>query len=259
MYTRNRTFLTLAVVAMASLFVAGASADAAIIVAESFGGDGTGQLTGTSADTFAITAAGASATWQAVGNNRNTDGTSLAADSTAFLALGSHINAVKGTASGLFTLSATLTEPSKWITVGFFYGTPTLANNLTSNNMAATMLVNSNQIQHFGPDKASAGGHTGGSGTTLCTIVLDLTPGGGYNGSDNFGTATYYDGTTATPSTGSYTFTSAIDFVAIGMTDWVGTGTVADLTLTQVPEPATMSLIAIGGLGVLLKRRRRRA
>ena len=33
----------------------------------------------------------------------------------------------------------------------------------------------------------------------------------------------------------------------------------ARIAITEVPEPATMSLLAIGGLGVMLKRRRRRA
>jgi len=42
---------------------------------------------------------------------------------------------------------------------------------------------------------------------------------------------------------------------ADGSNDGLYTG----LTLHTIPEPATMSLLAIGGLGVLLKRRRRRA
>ena len=40
-----------------------------------------------------------------------------------------------------------------------------------------------------------------------------------------------------------------------GQRQWVADS----VTLTVVPEPATMSLLALGGLGVLLKRRRRRA
>jgi hypothetical protein len=57
---------------------------------------------------------------------------------------------------------------------------------------------------------------------------------------------------------------SAVDLTLVqtGLVDG-GLGTVTTtfdtVTLTIVPEPATMSLLAIGGLGVLLKRRRRRA
>jgi hypothetical protein len=83
-------------------------------------------------------------------------------------------------------------------------------------------------------------GPDGNTGPRTVTITLDLTPGGGYNGTNNFGTVTWSDSVLGT--IGSFTYTSARDFGSIlisGANPF--TGAISNLALEQV-LPAVAAL-----------------
>ncbi|MDT8390064.1 MAG: PEP-CTERM sorting domain-containing protein [Lentisphaeria bacterium] len=259
------------------------NATAATIVTENFGG-GTGNLNGTTADTFdaAITTVGGSATWVA---DTTAGATSLfQADgvinyvtgfgaATAFLNMGSYINDAKGTSNGLFTLSATINSTrasNVWVSLGFF-DSPTTLSSFTSTGLG-TIIQRSPGYLNGGTGSTGlqeldmwggAGTGTGGvdgpelaSGPQLVTIVLDLRT---HNNTDDFGTVTWYDGTTAGTNLGSYDYLADNSFDAIGISQAGSDGTVAGLTLEQfqVPEPSTAILAGLGLAGLSLRRRRR--
>lgn len=251
------------------IFMAGTSGAQTLIVAEDFGGDGTGNINGTTADTFAsgITSASGSSTWVTPTSGYLDDGSISSDNSVGYLNLGSYINDSKGTASGKFTLSATLDVLSgnNWVGFGFFESnTPATDNNFTNTVDSAGMGViiyrTSNALDGFpGPASGGPGSVTSGTGSgapELLTIVLDLTP-SAYDGSSNFGTITFYKGdTTSGTNIGAYTYDADQSFGSIGMTVASSPGTISDLALTQVPEASTSLLLA--GLGMLTLLRRRR-
>ena len=233
------------------------------LVAESFGG-GTGPLNGAVAAPFApvITAAGGSATWTA-GVSFLANGT-VSADAenrSAALNLGSYINATKGSSAGKFELSLTLSPVTgSWISLGFAVeNAPSTAKNFTNTGTGAsttglgTVIYRSNpssparELDLFGGPGNTNGidGPDGNTGSRTLTVTLDLTPGGGYNGSSHHGKVTWSDsvlGNIGTP----HVFTTATNFGSILISEsGSSSGTISGLTLKQVTvdtAPVVLSL-----------------
>jgi hypothetical protein len=254
-----------------------------VIVSESF--TGTGVLHATAADSFsaAVAASGGSGVW-AAGSAFSKDGTVAAVDgnSSAYLNLGSYINDSKGTAQGWYRLSASISATTgAWISVGFsVQNTPSTERNFTNtpagtprSDGAATMIRRSvtanpaNEVDAFRLNDAGTGqtqldGPDGLLGTRVLTIELDLTPAGGYNGVNNFGTARFHDvGFNPTVPFLAYTYTSNVSFGAIFLSEAdqatgpESGGTISALTLVQVPEPSGAALVAVA-LALMPRRRR---
>jgi len=213
--------------------------------------DGTDALHGTTPDTTI-----ASNTWTAnsafqengiiaVDGSVNDDGAYLAFTPTSGL---------------VYTLQVTVTEPtnsvnsSNWAGLGF-----TADNDISSgtgihestNTASPWMLYRQNgQVVTF--DGPGTGGLTATllgaySGTQTMRIVLDTTA--------SQWTAEWFMGAT---SVDTVTYTSGnptINHVAIGR--GVGSGiTFSDFSLTSVPEPSAATLVALGGLAFLRRRRK---
>jgi hypothetical protein len=85
-------------------------------------------------------------------------------------------------------------------------------------------------------------GPDGNTGFRTLTVTLDLTPAGGYNGTNNFGTVTWSDsvlGVLGTTST-SYTYPTARNFGSILVTQASGSkGTINALALYQIAPANT--------------------
>lgn len=259
---------TLALLAASTLASAAGQAVSAttIIVAEDFAGPAATNLGGTAADTFAsgITVAGGSATWSANGV-WDADGTvSVAGGSSgASLDLGSYIDDAKGTADGLFTLTVTVSETAgEWISLGFASAeTPNINTNFTAANGVATIIYRSaDELDMFaGPNTAKGADGPGPApavtGARTLSIELDFTPGSGYDGITDFGTVTYSDSILGTLGGGGLELPN-VNFGSIYLSEaGNSSGTVSNLTLTQVPEPGSLALLALGGLSMLRRRR----
>jgi hypothetical protein len=214
---------------------------ATVIIAENFGGDGTGALHSTTADIFSsgITSAGGSATWAAAAGFKDNGSVSPVFNQSAYLAVGSYINATKGTASGLFTLSATLTKSTtgSWGSIGFFRN-PAITADFTQpsgNGIGLATLIyrTSGELDGFGGPGSlnNVDGPDAQSGPQLLTVVLDLT---GHDNSTNFGSVSFYQGT-ADPGKllGTYHYTADYSFDAIGLSQASYNGTFSGLQLVQ--------------------------
>jgi hypothetical protein len=243
-----------------------------IIVAEGFGGDGTGDLDATAADTFysGITAAGGSATW-AANSGFDDNGYVSAARKAAYLNMGSYINDTKGTADGLFELTMAISETTgSWISLGFGKeNTPSTDRDMTGGTNVSpqptltttglgTIVYRDalNELDMFGGPAAGGvvDGPDNNTGARTLTVTLDLT---GYNGTTNFGKVTWSD--SGLGVLGSYTYTAAQNFGSILITASGATatsGTISNLTLSQsIPEPATIGLLLIGSVMGLRRRK----
>jgi hypothetical protein len=211
------------------------------LIAENFGGDGTGTLSGTAADIFSpgITSAGGSATWAAAAGFKDDGSVGPAQFQSAYLPVGSYINATKGTASGLFTLSATLTKSTAgdWGSIGFFRN-PVINTDFTKptgNGIGLATLIyrTSGELDGFGGPGSlnNVDGPDAQSGPQLLTVVLDLT---GHDNSTNFGSVSFYQGT-ADPGKllGTYHYTADYSFDAIGLSQASYNGTFSGLQLVQ--------------------------
>ena len=221
-----------------------------IIVKENFGGAG-GPLGGTDADSFfsGLTSAGGSATWVASGDFRD-DGVvnGVGAGSSAHLNLGSYINDAKGTDAGQFELTASVSETTgSWLSLGFStFNSPDTNQNFTnpSTRGIGTILYRdaANELDMFrGPQTTIAvDGPNDLTGTRTLTVSLDLTPAGGYNGVDNFGTVTWSDSVLGV--LGSATFPTEQDFGALLLSQASGSsGSFSELSLLQ-PGASELSL-----------------
>ena len=233
--------------------------DVVPIVAEYFGGTGSAGLNGTSADTFAaaIATAGGSATWTAGSSFRNSGTVTVdTANTGASLNLGSYINAAKGTANGKFDLTMTISETAgSWVSLGFTsQNSPAVNKNFTDVGLgvpgstlgiatiirrSTTSIGNANRIDAYaGPTNTNPITGTAQTGSRTLTVSLDLTPGGGYNGSTNFGTVTFADSVAGT--VGSFTYTTNPAFGAIFLSEENSSGgTISNLYLTQTIDTST--------------------
>ncbi len=259
---------------LVALFTAGITitfSNAAVIITENFGGTGSGGLNGTAADTFSsgITTAGGSSAWVANAtllDNGTINTASVANRVSAHLNLGSYINDAKNTAAGKFVLTTTITTTTgNWLSLGFSE-TGNTGSNFSANNGYGNILVRATGDidQYRGANtgsEVSANDTIIGNINQTVTITLDFTPGGGYNGTTNFGNVVFsvagVGGYTTAPSV--FTTNAPIQFLTLG---WGGltnpgpvTGSYASLSLTQIPEPG---VALIGSLGLLCLLRRGR-
>ncbi len=247
-----------------------ASSQAVVIIQESFGGLVGDPLNGTFADVFAsgITSAGGSSTWGASTSfkaNGSLENTGNATDGSASLTLGSYINNAKGTANGKFTLTATIAAPTgsdndngTWVSVGFFNAAIASGEMFVENSKGiATSLTRRVDSSDYFPVPGTGNSINAitGTGTRTYTTVLDFTLGGGYNGTSNFGTVTFFSDNGPVGGN-SFTYTSTQDFTGIGFTfNDSPNSALSNFKLEQVPEPSAVLLGAIGALALLRRRK----
>lgn len=254
-----------------AVLLASASQAAITLMNQSFtlDGDDSPTINGTAVG-GANTTAGVASTWTAAtGTNGvlRTDGEIFGnvGSASAFVGLGSLIDDSKNTSSGLFTLTATLSEPTgnNWTSVGFFTK-GTIGENFTGNTAAGvgTVLYRTTPALDFfkGPDTGpgSISDITGVSGSQTVVVVLDLTSAGD-TGAGDFGSVSFYrDSVSAANLVVTQDFEEAISIDSVGISTAVTTGALESIELTQVPEPSTYAIWAgLMTLGLVLYRRRR--
>ena len=245
---------------------------ATLLVAENFGGDGTSDLAGTTADTYdaGLTASGGSSAWGGDGNIEN-DGTTNGNNAKViYLSLGSYIDDSKGDADAIFELTVTSNanpNTGSQSGIGFLSfsniampGSGTTTHTIASvgSNFAGTTVgYGFGDIDINGVTTTSTGNpHT-------LTIGLDLTS-TYYDGSTQFGQITLSDsveGELATTILTSDTSFSSISFV-LSLNTQRARLQFSNLTLTQaeaqtqIPEPTATAIFGACGLLLLLRRSR---
>ncbi|MHB1767406.1 MAG: PEP-CTERM sorting domain-containing protein [Phycisphaerae bacterium] len=243
--------------AFAMLGMTASAASARIIYQDSF--NRTGLL---NASTPSPTDTGG-ATWTA-GSSITTTATSggyaslTSANSMAYLPF----TPVSG---NVYTLTASLNPTpgttTNWLALGFFpqsgsnaSGAPLVGGGVVvlERDNRGSQVFNGDQVGANGPTSPNSTGYTTWS-ITLNTTQSDWTASfseDGVAGETNFQTFTYGG------SNGGSNANPTINTVGFG-TDTMA-GTVQDFTLTNsVPEPATLALVAVSGLGLLLLKRRK--
>ncbi len=231
-----------------ALSAAPQQADAGFIYQESFADDTGGpNLHGTKPNDAGTETWVADTAWSETGNKTTT------AVANAFLPF-------SPVAGNVYTLAATLNPDfgttTKWIGLGF------TANNtlgidfwMPPNNAAPWVLFRDNDaaanvITTFtGPGVTGPAAHDltpDKVGAVEFAIELDTTAAA-------WTVEWFEDGN----SLGTHTYTTNPTITHVGFGALANTGSVSDFSLT--PEPATMSLLALGGLAILRRRRRTRA
>ena len=222
-----------------------------LLIEENFGGSATG-LNGTGADIFdpALITSGGTATWLA-GASFLANGTIVSdtAQTSASLNLGSYLNGRKGLTDGKFILTATISETTNtWISLGFSQLNVPASNQNFTNASASGVATLIYRAQNASPpgeldmfpvlnSTPIIDGPDGNTGPRTLSVTLDLTPAGGYNGTNHHGTVTWSDSVLGV--IGTHTFTAAVNFGAILLTEGnTTTATVSKLSLIQVfPTP----------------------
>jgi hypothetical protein len=242
---------TTTLAALAGLALAAGSAQAAVIYNETFSGLGTTDLNGTEPDDTT----GAN-TW-AASTNWNKDGSvdaSGANDDNAFLAF-------TPVAGKIYTLTATLTQPTgaSWAAIGFTENadtTTTADSDFWRNIPAATApwvlyrAASGNVDSFLGPltgGVADEGDHPGG---ITMSIVL--------NTEAAAWTAEWFVGASSVRSETFGSNPTGINYVGLGR-DGGTDVTFSNFSLsdnTVIPEPSTTALLGLGGLALILRRRK---
>ncbi|WFB35264.1 PEP-CTERM sorting domain-containing protein [Kiritimatiellota bacterium B12222] len=237
-------------------------------MSHAFGGLASETINGQDATVFnsGITAAGGSATW-AASTDFKADGTVTGADSDAArLNLGTYINASMGTATGKFSLTATLNPISgggaDFLSLGYFTGPIDLGEDFASDTnkyavATAVTRVSSDGISDYfkGPGAANSIDHVEGRGLRTYTLDFDFTPEGGYDGVSNFGTMTFHSDNDSGSVSRVLNSAQNIQYIGITRDDSVQ-GAFSNFQLTQIPEPGSFVLVFVGGLFLVARRRR---
>lgn len=266
--TRAAKRLAVACMAVAMLagpvLIPGAAHASILLIQENFDGDSTG-LNGKTASSWNadLTAAGGSSTWVASSDFRR-DGSVAGVQSnttSAHLNLGSYINDAKGTADGIFQLTATIFDGisgnNPWLSLGFSaLNSPSTGGRFTTEQGLGTIAYRGTGVLSMWPGPGTANGADvpdtlAQTGARTLTVTLDLT---GYDGLTNFGTVTWFDSVLG--QIGAYDYTEANDFGSILISKNATGGSYSNLTLTQIPEPSTALLLGLVGGFALLRRRR---
>ncbi len=271
----SKGFTTLAAAATGLLGLAGMAqnASAAVIYSDNFVQPNGTQLNGQTVQTSNGIAGGTSgAQWTAC--TTQTDGPATTTGSGAYIPGHEAIFLPFAAQAGyVYTLTATLDPTSTdWVSLGFADGSYTggNGNNIwqstgtgnTDNNPVSWALdragTNGGQPQFFGGPGTNADIAFGASTDSgLQTFVITL------NTTGTEWTSSAY--VTGDPSlTASYTYTSGnptITTVGFGTdnTQGIVSAFSLDVASVAVPEPATLSMLAIVGLGLLLGKRRKTA
>lgn len=270
---------------LAVLCTASLAAPCGATVIVSYGFNETGNLAGKTAsmDSRLLTNSGApgwvsgSTTWVArsdfqANGSFSWTGASANDGGSARLDLGSYIWDARGTESGLFTLTSTLSITSgTWISVGFFHSA--LATGNYFSNGAASGPGMSTAILRNNPATGayyfSGTGNSGNNATpaptalsspVTFTITLDLRT---WNGTDNWGSVTFSNNQMPGESwTQNLTDDNDVNrFRYLGFSSFTGngttvTGTISNFSLSQIPEPSTaLALLAAPALLGLRRRR----
>jgi hypothetical protein len=255
----------LAVMGMA--FVS-STASAAVIYQDSFSGSSTlGSLNGATPTTDN----GSSSVWTAATQwadsgyfNGNTDGSGRVTAQLNFTPQ----------ANNIYTLSATVSltsgaNPAAYLALGFLSNAT--SSNLTSgwdvkspsgsepsaSPWALVRIGSSNtppNITYFtGPGLADSAGSNLSDTAPLTDNTLELV----LNTTSATWTYQVYDNGTLESGTNPISLPSGTTITAVGMQGASVIGKVSNFELATVPEPATLGLVAVGGLGLLLLKRRK--
>jgi hypothetical protein len=245
---------TILVAAVAGLVLAMAgTANAALLFYDDFSGDAGTDLNGTTPD---VTTGGA--TWVATSPDVKADGSFTSPSNVTSMTLA--FTPANGT---VYTLDAQIEDlgGGQWVQFGFGNGQPT--DTLWSGRAWDLLRVASDTGNNHATVQSGFGGLANWTSLGLLRyaddldvrIVLDTTGGTG-----NW-TATYY---AKAGNVGTYTeVRSAVTLTdetidAVGLSTYnsgSNSGKLNSFTLT--PEPATMALLGLGGLGLILGRKRR--
>ncbi len=252
-------FVAYVTFACSALLWGAASLPAQIIITEGFGGSGA-ALDGKPADLFnpGIELSGGSSTWRA-GDAFFDDGAVVAGNpisSSAYLNLGSYINDRRGSASGDFALTMSISETTgSWISLGFVRSnSPRLDDDFVNESGVGTIIYRdpNNELDMFaGPSNSGAiDGPNDLVGARTLTVRLDLTPASGYDGETNFGTVTWSDSELGILGSSTYTSQQIYGTVFISEANDSG-GSIGGLSLTQfVPAAVGWGVDGSGSFNV---------
>jgi hypothetical protein len=231
------------------------------LVIENFNSS-TSSLDATTADVFdaAITTAGGSNVWGASSAILENGAASTTASGLAYLNLGSFINDAKNTANGKFELTMTISETSgAWISLGFASNnTHAVAQNFTTIGGRGTIIYRGQasvsgpgELDMFGgPNNTnSVDGPDANTGFRTVTVTLDLTPAGGYNGTDNFGTVSWSDSVLGNLGNFTYSTTQNFGSLLLSLTNG-SSGVINGLAFYQISAPANSFASWIGTFSV---------